>query len=134
MYISLRSKFVMDDWKRTYSNEDTRTKAIPWFWENYDAEGYSIWFGEYKYNDECKKTFMTANLLGGFIQRLDKLRKYGFGSLVIFGDEPNLSVTVCFLFRGKDIPAEVCSSLVFMSVLFFVSVLTWSTIALFADA
>jgi len=101
------SKFVMDDWKRVYSNEDTRGKAIPWFWENFDAEGYSVYFGDYKYNDECKKTFMTANLLGGFIQRLDKLRKYGFGSLIIFGDEPNLEVSVCFLFRGKDIPQEM---------------------------
>jgi elongation factor 1-gamma len=101
------SKFVLDDWKRTYSNEDTRSKALPWLWENFDAEGFSIWFGDYKYNDECKKTFMTANLLGGFIQRLDKLRKYGFGSLIIFGDEPNLSVSVVFLFRGKDIPAEM---------------------------
>jgi len=101
------SKFVLDDWKRTYSNEDTRSKALPWLWENFDAEGFSLWFGDYKYNDECKKTFMTANLLGGFIQRLDKLRKYGFGSLIIFGDEPNLSVSVVFLFRGKDIPAEM---------------------------
>jgi len=101
------SKFVMDDWKRVYSNEDTRGKAIPWFWENYDPEGYSVYFGDYKYNNECKKTFMTANLLGGFIQRLDKLRKYGFGSLIIFGDEPNLEITVCFLFRGKEIPAEM---------------------------
>jgi elongation factor 1-gamma len=101
------SKFVMDDWKRVYSNEDTRGKAIPWFWENYDSEGYSVYFGDYKYNDECKKTFMTANLLGGFIQRLDKLRKYGFGSLIIFGDEPNLEVTVVFLFRGKEVPAEM---------------------------
>jgi elongation factor 1-gamma len=101
------SKFVLDDWKRVYSNEDTRSKAIPWFWENYDPEGYSVYFGDYKYNDECKKTFMTANLLGGFVQRLDKLRKYGFGSLIIFGDEPELSVSVCFLFRGKEIPAEM---------------------------
>jgi len=101
------SKFILDDWKRVYSNEDTRGKAIPWFWENYDSEGYSIYFGDYKYNDECKKTFMTANLLGGFVQRLDKLRKYGFGSLIIFGDEPSLEVSVCFLFRGKEIPPEM---------------------------
>jgi elongation factor 1-gamma len=101
------SKFILDEWKRVYSNEDTRGKAIPWFWENYDAEGYSIYFGDYKYNNELQKTFMTANLLGGFVQRLEKLRKYGFGSLAIFGDEPSLQISVCFLFRGKDIPAEM---------------------------
>jgi len=49
----------------------------------------------------------TVNLLGGFIQRLDRLRKYGFGSLAIFGEEPSLEVEVCFLFRGTEIPAEM---------------------------
>jgi elongation factor 1-gamma len=68
--------FDLDGWKRAYSNTDTRTEAIPYFWTNFDKQGWSIWFGDYKYNDECQKVFMTANLLGGFIQRLEKLRKY----------------------------------------------------------
>lgn len=98
------SKFVMDEWKRTYSNEDTLTKAIPWFWENYDPEGYSIWFADYKYNDELEKTFMTCNLVGGFIQRLDPLRKHGFGSIIIFGEDPKLEIGSCWLFRGQEVP------------------------------
>jgi len=101
------SKFNLDEWKRTYSNTDTRTEAIPYFWNNFDKEGWSIYFGVYKYNHELEKTFMTSNLLGGFIQRLDKLRKYGFGSLAILGEEPKLEIEVCFLFRGQDIPAEM---------------------------
>lgn len=101
------STMDLDTWKRTYSNTETRTEAIPWFWNNLDKQGWSIWFGEYKYNAECEKIFMTANLLGGFIQRLDKLRKYGFGSLIIFGDEPKLEVGVCFLVRGLEVPAEL---------------------------
>jgi elongation factor 1-gamma len=101
------SKMVMDEWKRTYSNNDTRSVAIPWLWEHYDKEGYSIYFGVYKYNDELEKIFMTANLLTGFCQRLEKLRKYGFGSLVILGQEPKLEIQICFLFRGQGIPAEM---------------------------
>jgi len=101
------SKLIMDAWKRTYSNEDTRKVAIPWFWENYDPEGYSLWIGNYKYNNELEKLFMTCNLVGGFCQRLDKLRKYGFGSIIIFGQEPNLQIACCFLVRGKEIPAEM---------------------------
>jgi len=97
----------MDEWKRTYSNKDTRSEALPWFWEHLDLEGYSLWFCNYKYNSECEKVFMTCNLLGGWIQRLDKLRKYGFGSLCIFGQEPKLSVSGCWMFRGKDIPQEM---------------------------
>jgi len=100
------SKLNLEEWKRVYSNEATRPTALNWFWDHWDAEGYSIWFGDYKYNDECEKLFMTLNLLGGFIQRLDKVRKYAFGSLIIFGQEPKLEVGVVFVFRGKEMPAE----------------------------
>lgn len=98
------SKFVMDEWKRMYSNNDTKTVAIPWFWENYDKEGYSIYFSDYKFNQELTKGFMTANLLSGFLQRLDPLRKYGFGSLIMLGEEPSLEITCCWLFRGQEVP------------------------------
>jgi elongation factor 1-gamma len=101
------SNFVMDEWKRQYSNTDTRTVAIPWFWEHYDAEGYSLWFADYKYNNELEQVFKTCNLLGGFIQRLDKVRKYAFGSLLIFGTEGDLEIKTAWLFRGKEIPADM---------------------------
>jgi len=102
-----KAKMDLDEWKRTYSNNGTRDVALPWLWQNFDAEGYSFWFADYKYNDECQKVFMTANLLSGFIQRLDKLRKYGFGSLVIFGEEPKLEVASLWLFRGSAVPEEM---------------------------
>jgi len=101
------TKFVLDEWKRTYSNKDTRTEALPWFWENLDTAGYSLWFCDYKYNEECQKVFMTANLIGGWFQRLDKLRKYGFGTVCIFGEEPKLEVGGVWLFRGLEVPQEM---------------------------
>jgi len=101
------SKFVLDEWKRVYSNADDTRKACEWFWEHLDKEGYSVYFCDYKYNSECEKVFMTCNLLGGWIQRLDKLRKYAFGSLCIFGQEPQLEVAGCWVFRGQDIPQEM---------------------------
>ena len=55
---------VMDDWKRKYSNEELRTAAIPWLWENLKPEEYSLWKVEYKYNDELTMVFMSANLIG----------------------------------------------------------------------
>lgn len=55
---------ALDDWKRKYSNEETREVALPWFWENFNAEEYSLWKCDYKYNDELTQTFMTANLIG----------------------------------------------------------------------
>ena len=55
---------VLDDWKRKYSNEETREVALPWFWENFNPEEYSLWRVDYKYNDELTMTFMTSNLIG----------------------------------------------------------------------
>jgi len=99
------SKFIMDEWKRKYSNtKKIREEAVPWLWENYDAEGYSQYFAEYKYNEELTKLFMTCNLVGGFVQRLDNLRKYGFGNVLIFGNEPTLKIRSHWIFRGKEIP------------------------------
>lgn len=56
---------ILDDWKRKYSNADTRGEALPWFWENYKPDEYSMWRVDYKYNDELTMTFMSANLIGG---------------------------------------------------------------------
>jgi len=102
-----KSSMDLDEWKRTYSNSETRPVALPWLWEHFDSEGYSWYFCEYKYNDELQKVFMTSNLIGGWFQRLDKLRKYGFGSVLIFGSEPTLSISGVWLFRGKEIPEEM---------------------------
>lgn len=55
---------VLDDWKRKYSNEETREVALPWFWENFKSDEYSLWKIDYKYNDELTMTFMTSNLIG----------------------------------------------------------------------
>ena len=55
---------ILDDWKRKYSNADTRGEALPWFWEHYKPDEYSLWRVDYKYNDELTMTFMSANLIG----------------------------------------------------------------------
>lgn len=57
----------MDEFKKVYSNEDTEKVAIPFFWERFDREGYSIWYSEYKYSDELQLCFMSSNLIGGEI-------------------------------------------------------------------
>lgn len=64
-----KGTFNMDDFKRFYSNNE-EAKSIPYFWDKFDKENYSIWFGEYKYSDELTKVFMSANLIGGGSKRL----------------------------------------------------------------
>jgi elongation factor 1-gamma len=102
-----KSSLVMDAWKKMVSNNPPEV-AMKWFWENFDKEGYSIWFHDYNYNSDNTVMFMTSNLVEGFMQRTDELRKYAFGQTLILGEEDvsaNFDVTGCFLFRGLDMNA-----------------------------
>ena len=71
----------------------------------YDKEGWSLWICDYLYNDENKKGFMTANLVSGFIQRSDSLRKYAFGNMSILKSESEAFYRVkgAWLIRGRSI-------------------------------
>ena len=101
-----RSTFVLDEWKRKYSNEDTRPVALPWFWEHYNPEEYSLWKVGYKYNDELTMTFMSNNLVGGFFNRLSASTKYMFGCLVVYGENNNNGIVGAVMVRGQDhVPA-----------------------------
>lgn len=59
-----KPEFNLEDWKRFYSNEDTRPTSLPWFWQNYKPEEFSLWRVDYKYDNELKLTFMANNLIG----------------------------------------------------------------------
>jgi elongation factor 1-gamma len=73
----------------------------------FDAEGYSLWFCDYKHNDENQVTFVTMNKVGGFLQRMDLARKYAFGKMCILGEEPPFKIKGVWLFRGQDVPQMV---------------------------
>jgi len=96
---------IMDEWKKMFSN-NPEDVAMPWFWENFDHENYSIWFCEYMYPEELRLTFMSANLVGGMMQRLDKLRKYAFGAVAVFGSNNNSSISGVWCWRGQDLAFE----------------------------
>lgn len=112
------SKLVLDEWKRFYSNNETKPTAMNWFWEKFDAEGYSIWRVDYKYNDELAKVFMSANLIGGFFNRLERARKYAFGSLCVLGEDNKNEISGYFVIRGQEIPEEVTDAADFESYTF----------------
>lgn len=97
-----RPEFVLDEWKRQYSNEDTRPTALPWFWQNYKPEEYSLWSVNYKYNNELKLTFMANNLIGGFHARLEASRKYLFGAQGVYGSNYDCVIQGVFLVRGQE--------------------------------
>ncbi|WVZ12131.1 hypothetical protein V8G54_016661 [Vigna mungo] len=125
------SPMILDEWKRLYSNTKTNFREVaikgnvsvtppeslgrfilkPFylagFWDMYDAEGYSLWFCDYKYNDENTVSFVTLNKVGGFLQRMDLARKYAFGKMLVIGSNPPFKVKGLWLFRGQEIPKFV---------------------------
>lgn len=96
----------MDDFKRFYSNND-EDKSIPYFWEKFDKENYSIWRCDYKYNDELAMVFMSCNLIGGMFQRLEKLRKNAFASCCLFGENNNSTISGVWVWKGQGLVFEL---------------------------
>jgi len=85
-----------------FTGSDETTK-----WDN---AGYSVYTCEYKYNDEHTQYFLACNLIGGFLQRVERLRKYGMGAVTLVGasdERPPWVLGGIWIFRGQDIPAEM---------------------------
>jgi len=100
------TSFNLEDWKRFYSNNDTKPTAMDYFWKNYDAEGFSVWRVDYKYNEELKLTFMSSNLIGGFYNRVERAKKYAFGSLCVLGENNSNCIAGYMVVRGQEVPFE----------------------------
>uniref|UniRef100_H0WHA4 Elongation factor 1-gamma n=1 Tax=Otolemur garnettii TaxID=30611 RepID=H0WHA4_OTOGA len=98
-----KSTFVLDEFKRKYSNEDTVSVALPYFWEHFDKDGWSLWYSEYRFPEELTQTFMSCNLITGMFQRLDKLRKNAFASVILFGTNNSSSISGVWVFRGQEL-------------------------------
>ena len=53
----------------------------------YDPEGFSVWWSDYKYDDENTVNYQVMNKVGGFLQRIDYVRKYAFGVMCILKND-----------------------------------------------
>lgn len=115
------SPMIFDAVKKLFFSERPYNKAFfPAFWgpakndeakiTTWDPAGYSVWTCRYKYEDEFTMWFLAQNLLGGFLQRLDKLRKYAMGALMLTGETDEKKpwrLIGIWIFRGQAIPAEM---------------------------
>lgn len=119
------SKMVLDSYKRLYSNTPPaqfREIAVKGLWEGadipksptnehfegYDPEGFSVWLCEYKYPEENTVNYVTMNKVGGFLQRIDYVRKYAFGVMCILKNkEGQFPIRGFWIFRGDDIPWQM---------------------------
>merc|ERR1712096_43546 len=101
-----KGSFDLEEWKRFYSNNDEEP-SIAWFWQHFDHENYSIWKGDYKYNEELTMVFMSCNLIGGMFQRLEKLKKNAFASACLFGSDNDSSISGIWVFKGQELAFEL---------------------------
>lgn len=101
------SSFVLDAFKREYSNKCTRTVVAPYFFQNYDPAGYTAFWCYYMHNEDNKRQFMTANFIRGWFQRMEHLRKYAFGVALIIGEENKHEIEAFWVFRGRGMPDVV---------------------------
>ena len=103
------SKLDLPVFKTYFVNlADKRGEGMKHFFDLYDSEGYSLYYAKYdKAEGEGAVTYQFANLLNGFLQRLDDFRRHCFGSVIMTGDEPDLDIESVWLFRGKGIPPRM---------------------------
>ncbi|OMJ79660.1 hypothetical protein SteCoe_20280 [Stentor coeruleus] len=96
--------FELDEWKKLITNTKDRKSVMPNFWEKLDKAGWSAWFIHYeKAEGEGEKMVPFENLLDGFVQRMESIRRYSFGVMGIYGETPSLEIKGCLLWRGQEI-------------------------------
>ncbi|GIX65287.1 elongation factor 1-gamma, putative [Babesia caballi] len=107
----VESSFVIDTWKKTYSNckGDLEKEVMPWLWENVDAENWSFYFMKYnKLSDECTSDITTSNMLSGFLQRFEpEFRRISFGVMNVMGSTGSFDIMGVWLIKGKALPPSV---------------------------
>jgi len=106
------SALTLDAVKKTmWSEKPFNPKFFSdYIWKVFDAQGYSFWSGDYKYNEDNKSILLTSNLIGGYVQRCDEVRKYAMGAISIVSkddDTPPFKIYTCFMFRGNEFPDEM---------------------------
>lgn len=103
-----KTDFNLDAFKTLFVNEPDKKKAFEFLWKNLDLNALSIWKITYdKLPTECKKVIQTKNLMQGFMDRAELSRKHAFGSLGVYGDEPELDIYGVWLWKGVDILAPL---------------------------
>ena len=56
----------LDEWKRQFASCNRKGNwetVMPWFWEHYKPEEYSLWRLDYLDNHELEKSFKASNLI-----------------------------------------------------------------------
>jgi len=100
-----KSTFELFDFKTLFVNAPNKKDATQFFFQNFDANGYSVYHVSYiKEEGACKVLFLTNNLMKSPIQKLEDFRKYAFAVVGVYGEEPNLEIRGVWVWRGVGVP------------------------------
>lgn len=104
-----KSEMNMDDFKRLYWNNTTE-EVSAYLSEKWVEGEWTAWKATYKFPEILAKNkiFKTNNLVLGMIQRLEGLRKFGFGLMYVFGENNNNIIHGVWLCRGPSNPFMEC--------------------------
>ncbi|GAU32196.1 hypothetical protein TSUD_277760 [Trifolium subterraneum] len=88
------NKTTLDEWKTLYSDYcESRITTI--------KEKYSLWFCNYKYNDENTDSSEAWKKVCGSVQKM--VCNYAFGRMFLIGSQPPFKVKGLWLFHGQEI-------------------------------
>ncbi len=110
------STMALDDVKRKFfQSKPFNADYFPaTFFKEFDNAGYCVFECKFKYEDELKNTTQACNLVDGFVNRCEAVRKYAFGVVHLQGnaiagsdDFSSTHESGLFIFRGDKIIKEM---------------------------
>lgn len=114
----------MNTWKETYGKQETPVSQ-KWFADNFDANAFSVWHGEFKYPEEHKKANLVLTFMEGYKGRCDSIRKFAHGMCLSHeikdsDESKHYLMSVLWIARGPTFIFGVC----FICFHYFVSIFT----------
>ena len=100
----------LEQFKNEYFEEKgDKNKIMDKFWEEFDPQGYSLWWMEYQnLVSEGKKLFRMNNSKNFFLERIDEdFSDYAFGLHGVYEKEGDYKVRGIWMWRGNEIPKEI---------------------------
>lgn len=103
--------FSLMNFKVKYTKEET-ADVLKWIEEEYKGdvrEELTWWLAEYKFDEHIKgnQSYMTSNLVAGWMRNIDNARKDAFCSACVLcdkDDEANQTIKMVWLIKGKELP------------------------------
>lgn len=111
-----KSTFVLDVWKKKYSNSRTVDKLYnnfdEWLIKEFDSKGFSMWETCKLVNEDPTAPenvkdddWKVSNAVGGLVSRFDEIRKWAFGVFHIlnnFDERKRFSIEGLMIIRGQE--------------------------------